>query len=136
VQESEPASNAAPREGGSPGTSFLGTAAATAAGVLGGALLMNSMRGLFGGQQGQAHGALNSAGQGGAPWAPNAGSGDLARQAGIDDIGRGGGAAAQGGGEAQRQGLFDVAQNDSDTEHSDEGEFEDDLDFGDDSDTA
>src|SRR5437762_876138 len=45
---------APPQAPGSAGGSFLGTAAATAAGVVGGALLMNSFRGMFGGHnQGQ-----------------------------------------------------------------------------------
>src|SRR5690349_18649275 len=39
---------APPQAPGSAGGSFLGTAAATAAGVVGGALLMNSFRGMFG----------------------------------------------------------------------------------------
>ena len=42
------------------GGSFLGTAAATVAGVVGGALLMNSFKGMFGGQQpGQSHSAFD-----------------------------------------------------------------------------
>ena len=40
-----------PQQPAPAGGSFLGTAAATAAGVIGGALLMNSLRGMFGGQQ-------------------------------------------------------------------------------------
>ena len=44
----QPGYGAAPPPG-SAGGSFLGTAAATAAGVVGGALLMNSFRGMFGG---------------------------------------------------------------------------------------
>jgi hypothetical protein len=99
-----------PQEQASSGNSFLGTAAATAAGVIGGALLMNSLRGMFGGGQGQAHGALNP-GQGGSPWAPPAGGGDLAREAGLNDIGGGRGVAQDDG--SQRAGLFDVASNDA-----------------------
>ena len=108
------------------GGSFLGTAAATAAGVVGGAMLMNSMRGLFGGQQGQGTGqsAFDQGGQGGAPSSPGSG-GDLARQAGVEDIGRGGGGdrTAALDDSSQRAGLFDTAQNDA---QSADDEYEDD----------
>lgn len=119
------------------GGSFLGTAAATAAGVVGGAMLMNSLRGLFGGHQGMGqgmgHGAFNPGGQGGSPWAPSSGGGDLARQAGIDDIAGGG---ASRGDSGQRAGLFDMAHNDADDSvNDDDGDFDDDSDFGDDGDT-
>ena len=93
------------------GGSFLGTAAATAAGVVGGALLMNSFRGMFGGQQpgGQSHSAFDQP-TGGAPWgAGNGSSSDLARQAGLDDIGSSGRErrlTTIGG--SERAGLFDV----------------------------
>jgi hypothetical protein len=83
---------AEPARGGGFGGSFLGTAAAAAAGVIGGTLLMNSLRGAFG-QQGNAH-ALGDVGgqQASSPWGDAAsGGGDLARQAGIDSIGRSGG---------------------------------------------
>ena len=124
-----PAQAGAPAPGGS-GGSFLGTAAAAAAGVVGGALLMNSFRGMFGGQQGQAQGALGSQDS---PWAPSGGGGDLARQAGIDDIGRGGRTAAyDDGGATERTGLFDVAQNDLD----DDGDFDVGGDFDGGGDTA
>lgn len=102
------------------GGSFLGTAAATAAGVIGGALLMNSIRGLFPGQhQGQAFGDTGSGAGGGAPWGPNASGSDLAREAGLDDIGRGGRTAAYDDNGGQRAGLFDVAQNDADYDNDD-----------------
>jgi hypothetical protein len=122
------------QESGGAGGSFLGTAAATAAGVVGGALLMNSLRGMFGGPQGQGHRAFD---QGGASPGNPSGGGDLARQAGADDIGRGGErTSAYDAGESQRQGAFDVAQNDaSDTDDSDFSD-DDDFDLGDDTDTA
>jgi hypothetical protein len=124
-----PAQEQAPQGG-----SFLGTAAATAVGVMGGAMLMNSLRGLFGGQHGQGHGSFSPGGQGGGtPWAPSSGGGDLARQAGVDDIGRGGGSPAGGGG--QRAGLFDTAQNDA-ADSGNNGDFDGGSDFEDDSDTA
>jgi hypothetical protein len=111
------------------GSSFLGTAAATAAGVVGGALLMNSMRGLFGGQ-GQAHGAFDPGlSGGGAPWGPSAGDSNLAREAGIDSIGQRGGGA--GNGESQRAGLLDAPSEDSaDAGDGDDGSFDVGGDFG------
>jgi hypothetical protein len=73
--------------GGGGGGSFLGTAAASAAGVIGGAMLLNGIRSMFG-HSGSSASAFGSSG--GAPWGGGAGSAansDLARQAGIDDIG-------------------------------------------------
>ncbi len=86
------------------GGSFLGTAAATAAGVLGGALLLDSFRSMMG--QGQAHAspsAFGDAGKDSAWGGGKAADSDLAREAGLDDIGRA---------REDRQGLFDSAQND------------------------
>src|SRR3954466_15752980 len=78
---------------GGGGGSFLGTAAAAAAGVVGGGLLMNSIRGMMGG--GHQSGFGDSAGLGGGgsrtPWSSDQSSSDLARDAGINDIGSGGG---------------------------------------------
>jgi len=120
------APGAAPGFGGG---SFLGTAAATAAGVVGGALLANSFRGMFGGGQGQgqSHSAFDSAGSGGgSPWGGNLSGSDLAREAGVNDIGGSGRTAAyddRGG--SDRAGLFDTAQNDAD-----DGDYGDGGDFG------
>lgn len=72
----------------SPGGSFLGTAAATAAGVIGASLLLNSIRGMTGQPSGGAAHAAGDPTSGGSPWGGSGGSGDLARQAGLDDIGR------------------------------------------------
>jgi hypothetical protein len=91
--------------GGSMGGSFLGTAAATAAGVVGGALLMNSFRGMFGGH-GQGQSAFDSGGGSGAPWGSDASGSGLARDAGLNDIGGGGRSAGADDG-SQRAGLFD-----------------------------
>ena len=74
----------APSLGG--GGSFLGTAAAAAAGVVGGSLLMNGIRSVMGG--GGHHQAFgDTASRGGSPWSDNSNS-SLARDAGINDIGR------------------------------------------------
>jgi hypothetical protein len=90
------------------GGSFLGTAAA-AAGVVGGGLLMNSIRGMMGG--GHQSGFGDAAGLGGGgrtPWSSDQSGGDLAREAGINDIGSGGHQAL----DDSRAGLFDQASND------------------------
>jgi uncharacterized protein len=107
-----PNANAAPAQGdgqggGYGGGSFLGTAAASAAGVIGGALLLNSISSMFGHHGGSAFAAVPQ--QGGSPWGSdgNASGSDLARDAGINDIGGGG----QGG--AQPAALFG---NDDDAE--------------------
>jgi hypothetical protein len=117
-----------PQQGysGSPGGSFLGTAAASAAGVIGGALLMNSIRGMFGGH-GSAHGAFDPGFSGGSPWGPSASGSDLARDAGINDIGSGGRSAIFDD-DTQRGGLFDTAaaeDGDGDGDYDDGGDFGD-----------
>ncbi len=109
----QPGGYGAAQAPGSAGGSFLGTAAATVAGVVGGALLMNSFRGMFGGQnQGQSAFDSNSGGGSGSPWGGSASGSDLARDAGVNDIGGGGSrrmADADDG--SQRAGLFDSEQN-------------------------
>jgi hypothetical protein len=102
----------APMGGG--GGSFLGTAAAAAAGMVGGSLLLGSIRSMMGGNH---QGFGDSAGLGGGvedrrPWSDQSG-GDLARDAGINDIGSSGGRADDN----SRTGLFDSASND-DTDSS------------------
>jgi hypothetical protein len=73
--------------GGGGGGSFLGTAAATAAGMVGGSLLLNSIRSMMGGGH-QAFGgtALADRGTSASPWTDQSNS-SLARDAGINDIG-------------------------------------------------
>jgi hypothetical protein len=66
------------------GGSFLGTAAATAAGMVGGSLLLNSFRGMMGGSR-QAFGDTAVTGNR-SPWSDQSSS-DLARDAGVNDIG-------------------------------------------------
>jgi hypothetical protein len=87
------------------GGSFLGTAAAAAGGMIGGSLLLNSISSMFG-HHGQASAAFDPA-AGQSPWSGDAGNSDLARQAGIDDIGRSDADHA-----TNSAGLFDVADND------------------------
>jgi hypothetical protein len=106
------------------GGSFLGTAAAAAAGVVGGGLLMNSIRGMMGGGHQAGFGDSASLGGGGrSPWSADQSGSELARDAGINDIGSGGGRIA----DDSRAGLFDQASND-DGDH-DEADMDAD-DFG------
>jgi uncharacterized protein len=101
----------APPFGGG-GGSFLGTAAATAAGVVGGSLLLNSIRGMMGGHH-QAFGDTNQGGS--SPWSNQADS-SLSRDAGINDVGR--------SDNASRSGMFDQAaidrQQDADQDQDDD----------------
>jgi hypothetical protein len=75
------------------GGSFLGTAASAAAGVVGGALLLDGIRSMFGHHSGapSAFGGLPPS-PAAAPWGGSAADSDLAREAGIDDIGKNTGA--------------------------------------------
>jgi hypothetical protein len=86
------------------GGSFLGAAAASAAGMIGGALLLNSIGSMFGHRGGSAFGAVPPSA--GSPWDNSAANSDLARDTGINDIGRG--AAGSG----QPAGLFDSCDTD------------------------
>jgi uncharacterized protein len=111
--------------------SFLGTAAAAAAGVIGGSLLTGGIRNLMGGHQAFADSsALGSNNR--TPWTDQSNS-TLAHDAGIDDIGRG-----DRDHDSSRQGLFDQASNDDDFSGNDDDDFDGDSDGFDsgDSDTA
>jgi hypothetical protein len=83
------------------GGSFLGTAAAAAAGMVGGSLLLNGIRGMMGGGHHQAFG--DTGGSGGSPWSDQSNT-TMARDAGLDDIGR--------SGSGSRAGYFDQAAAD------------------------
>jgi hypothetical protein len=121
-----------PVPGGGGGGSFLGTAAAAAAGVVGGSLLLGSIRNMMGGGHQQSFG--DTAGHSGGvedrrPWGDrDLPGGDLAKQAGVNDIGSSGG---RGGNDyGSRQGLFDQSSNEgyedeSDLDHDSDG-FDDD----------
>lgn len=118
--------NAAPQPGApSTGGSFLGTAAAAAAGVIGGSLLFNSLRSMMGGSH-QGFGAPDAFGRGPSdqnrPWNDAGASGDLARDAGFNDIGRSG----------ERASLFDdpSGANRADDQYGDDSDG-DNSDFGD-----
>jgi hypothetical protein len=120
------------------GGSFLGTAAASAAGVIGGAMLLGGIRSMFGNSglgggynQGSAPGVVDS------PWGGGGGNSDLARQLGIDHIGDhvGGDRASERDSSTDRAGLFggdnqaDAANFDNDD--SDDSDLAGDFDDGD-----
>jgi hypothetical protein len=109
---------APPQAGPAPGYgggSFLGTAAATAAGAIGGALLFNSISSMFGRHgSGSAFAAVPPQSS---PWDNGAAGSDLARDAGVNDIG----GAQSAFDPAQPQGAFD------DPGHGDDADVDDDI---------
>jgi hypothetical protein len=119
--------------GGEPsrGGGFLGTAAAIAAGAIGGGLLLNGIRSALGGQ-GQGKGPFSGAfdhltgGKSDSPGTSgaSAGSGDLARDAGLGDIGKSGtfGAADLG-----KDSKFDADDSDDLNDSAEEEDFSDDA---------
>ncbi|TAI61868.1 DUF2076 domain-containing protein [Bradyrhizobium sp. Leo170] len=117
----QPQSYGAPQAGpfGGGGGSFLGTAAAAAAGVVGGSLLMNSIRGLMGG--GGGHQAFGDSGNLGdnKPWGNDQSGGNLARDAGVNDIGSG------GRDNDSRAGLYDQASNNNNNNNNDNNNNDD-----------
>lgn len=119
----------APPSGG--GGSFLGTAAAVAAGAVGSSLLLSSIRNMMGGSHG--FGDARALGDRGAststsPWGGGDQSGStLARDAGIDNIG-------SGRRDESRQGFLDQTSDDdqSNDNHDDYYDDANDTDDGDD----
>jgi hypothetical protein len=116
----------APMMGGG-GGSFLGTAAATAAGVIGGSMLLNGIRNAFGaGGSHQTFGSGYEGGGGSSPWSNSSGSGELSREAGVGDIGR------RGNDDLARQDALQDAQQDAadddyaDDSADDAGDYSDD----------
>ena len=111
------------------GGSFLGTAAAAAAGMVGGSLLLGSIRSMMGGSHqsfGDAAGLGNTGDRAASPWSDQSGS-TLARDAGINDVGSSGGRADDN----SRAGLFDTASNDDDDNRGDDDRDDMDLDSDD-----
>ena len=111
------------------GGSFLGTAAAAAAGMVGGSLLLGGIRSMMGGSHygyGDASG-LGGRAEGHNPWSDQSGS-ELAREAGINDIGSSGNRADDN----SRAGLFDSASNDdqASNDYKDDRDDMDGDDFG------
>ncbi|HET9715509.1 MAG TPA: DUF2076 domain-containing protein [Pseudolabrys sp.] len=99
------------------GGSFLGTAAASAAGVIGGALLLNSISSMF------TRGGTAFAGT--SPWSPlgddSAHGGKLSQDAGINEIG----SAARD--DAKSAGLFNDHDNDDSATQDDSADFVDEF---------
>jgi uncharacterized protein len=89
------------------GGSFLGTAAAAAAGVVGGSLLLGSIRSMMGGHHQSFGDTAGLTGGSRTPWTDQSDS-SLARDAGINDIDAGSARA-----DSSRTGLFDQASNDA-----------------------
>src|SRR5262245_8277476 len=112
------------------GGSFLGTAAAAAAGMVGGSLLLSGIRSMMGGGHGGFGVAPASASEG-SPWSGGStAGGELSREAGLDDIGRRHSAADDTGGAGASQGLFDnSADAVQDQDFDDADDFDDDGDF-------
>lgn len=109
------------------GPSFLGTAAAAAAGVIGGSMLLHGIQSLMGGSQAAAFGSPMGSQDRQTPWGTDdASRSDMAREAGLNDIGNSGG----GGREAQRAGLFDDNTRDTDDSGDDDFDVADSGDFG------
>jgi hypothetical protein len=126
-----------PGYGGGQGGSFLGTAAASAAGMIGGSLLLGGIRSMLGGHQarGPFAGTFDQLGRGagGPPGSGGTGSGgDLARRAGLDDIGRS--PSGGSGAEQTRAGLFGGSDEDRDQHDSYADDHDSDGDDGDDDD--
>ena len=126
---------------GGGGGSFLGTAAAAAAGVVGGSLLAGSIRSMMGGGSNQQAFGDTGSHSGGVedrrPWSDQSG-GNLARDAGVNDIGSSNRRADNNDNDSgSRQGFFDQASHDDDDQDHDSDGFDgDDGDSDGDSDYA
>ena len=112
---------------GGGGGSFLGTAAAAAVGVVGGSMLAGSLRSMMGGSGNQQSFGDTAGHNGGIedrrPSGDQSG-GDLAREAGINDIGSSGRRADSGSDQGSRQGFFDQASHDDDDQDHDSDGFD------------
>jgi hypothetical protein len=100
------------------GGSFLGTAAAAAVGVVGGSMLAGSLRSMMGGGGNQQSFGDTAGHRGGIedrrPSSDQSG-GDLAKEAGINDIGSRGSSSQRADSDTgSRQGFFDQASHDDD----------------------
>jgi uncharacterized protein len=96
---------------GGGGSSFLGTAAAAAAGTIGGSLLLNSIRGMMGGSHagfGDPTTVINEKVINESPWGGDQSRSDLARDAGVNDIN----SADSRSADNSRNGLFDNTSDD------------------------
>jgi hypothetical protein len=109
-----------PQPAGGGGGSFLGTAAAAAAGMVGGSLLLGSIRSMMGGgHPAFGNSGLFGGGQSASPWGSDPSGGSLARDAGLNDVG--------GAGRTSDTQPFDQAQADADQDQ-DQDQDDDDQD--------
>jgi hypothetical protein len=108
------------------GGSFLGTAAASAAGVIGGAMMLNGIRSMFGHSGGGMGGASAFGSGGNSPLGGSAANSDLAREAGLDHIGGSGSGASDSGG--RHAGLFGGDDHNDHADPENDGSFDDDTD--------
>jgi hypothetical protein len=118
---------------GGGGGSFLGTAAAAAAGVVGGSMLLGGIRSMMGGGSHQQAfgdtGGYRGSVEDRRPGGSDQSGGDLARDAGINDIGSSGNSRTglldnNSTGDSSRAGFFDSASNDDnhdDMDHDSDG---------------
>ena len=114
-----PGYGASPGLFGGGGSSFLGTAAASAAGMIGGSLLLNSISSMFG-HHGSAFGSYYDQPLASSPWDSGAADSTLAQDAGLNDIG-------------SQQGAFDNQQSAGLCDTTDDSNADVGNDFGDDS---
>jgi len=112
-----------------PGGSFLGTAAAAAAGAIGGSMLLDGIRSMMGGHHpGGATGGGGMSQAAASPWggsgSSSGGSSDLARDAGLGDIGRSpSGRGGESGGSDRNYGLLNANDsNDTNDELADDNQ--------------
>jgi uncharacterized protein len=136
-----PAGVAPPTGVGAPmGGSFLGTAASAAAGVIGGALLLDGIRSMMGQHPAAhaasdpgTHAALDPGASASSPWSGDSSGGNLSHEAGLDDIGRTSGASDT---RDSRYGLTDDSGSDDadldGADDADDGGFDMDDGGGDD----
>ena len=116
---------------GGGGGSFLGTAAAAAVGVVGGSMLASSLRSMMGGSGNQQSFGDTAGHSGGIedrrPWSDQSG-GNLAKDAGINDIGSRGSSSQRADNNdndsGSQQGFFDQASHDDDGQDHDSDDFD------------
>ena len=88
--------------------------------MVGGSLLLGSIRSMMGGGHQQGFSDAANASEGRSPWSSDSSGGDLGRQAGVNDIGNS---------SAQRSGSYDQAQADIDQDQDQDQDDHDDMDM-------
>jgi uncharacterized protein len=111
------------------GGSFLGNAAAAAAGVIGGSMLLSGIRSMMGSSHGAQAAALDPASgtSGASPWG-GSGSGELSREAGLSDIGHAAPSADNSAGRSY--GALDGSGTDDDQDDQGGDDLDDGFDDG------